>query len=74
MAAVPVMKNQGNRGRIAPAEKATKEEPAARTGEPRASGSMPSSSRAWARSAVSGSTMTPWASWRASSGSTPRDW
>ena len=48
-------KNQGRSGTMAPTEKARNDETAAPTGEPSSPGSMPSSSRAWASRASSGS-------------------
>ena len=55
MAAVPEAKSQGSRGSRAPKAKVTNEAVAACQGEPRRSGSMPSSSRAWVSRASSGS-------------------
>ena len=46
------MKNQGSSGKTAPTAKARKETPAAAPAEPAASGSMPSSRRAWVSSAT----------------------
>ena len=45
-AAVPLVKNHGSRGRMAPSEKEKKDTTAACQDEPGSSGSMPSSSRA----------------------------
>ena len=53
-AAEPVVKNQGNRGRMAPTENDRNDETAARQAEPGASGSTPSSRRAWVSRAISG--------------------
>jgi hypothetical protein len=53
-ALVPSVKNQGNRGKMAPTENARNELMAARQAEPGAAGSMPSSSREWVSRAISG--------------------
>jgi hypothetical protein len=71
---VPEPKNHGTSGSNAPTENDRNELMAARTGEPRESGSIPSSSRAWTWRASSGSVITPSAMSRASSGASPRDW
>ena len=53
-AAEPVVINQGNRGSMAPTENDRNDETAARQAEPGASGSTPSSRRAWVSRAISG--------------------
>ena len=53
-AAVPPVKNQGSRGSRAPTPKARKDATAAFPAEPEASGSMPSSRRAWVSRATPG--------------------
>src|SRR5262249_10095788 len=50
----PSVKNQGNSGRMAPTENPRNELIAARQAEPGASGSTPSSRRAWVSRAKSG--------------------
>jgi hypothetical protein len=72
MATVPSATNQGSRGTDAPRLKAKNDDTAAPRGDPSWPGSMPSSSRAWACSAVSGSLIMASATWRAWAGSRPR--
>src|SRR4029453_12964009 len=55
VAAAPSATNQGGSGTTAPSENATNDDRPAAQGEPSSAGLMPSSSRAWASSAVSGS-------------------
>ena len=51
-APVPSVKNQGNRGKMAPIENDRNDVTAARQAEPGACGSTPSSSRAWVSRAI----------------------
>src|SRR3546814_5080038 len=74
MAAPPDVMNHGTSGSTAPAQNAANDEVAAPAGDPSSSGSMPSSSRAWVRTASSSSAMTDSARARAAAGATPRDW
>src|SRR3546814_7031449 len=72
MAAPPDVMNHGTSGITAPAQNAANDEVAAPAGDPSSSGSMPSSSRAWVRTASSSPAMTDSARARAAAGATPR--
>ncbi len=71
-ATIPLAKNHGDNGKIAPTEKETNDTTAACLEEPASSGSIPNSSRAWVSSASSGLAMRIRATVSASSVGTPR--